>query len=235
MTPSVLLAESVPRMPVPTTATPEAESAYIRGLVVEAVRAAAEVIADPVTAERWNEPSALAGMTVGALAAHLVRASGATIAYLDRTDSARIPEGELLTPVTYFHAAIDSPIHEQIKVVSADEATVGSVAVAEKCALLVTTLTERFEVEPVDRLVGALGGRMLRLDDFCRTRLIEVLLHLDDLVASVGVERPHTDPAGPAIVIDILMGIARNQHGDWAVLHALARSERSEPGVIPVM
>ena len=64
-------------------------------------------------------------MTVGALAAHLVRAAGATLAYLDRTDPTARPDGDLLTPVTYFHAAIDSPIHERIKEVSAAEAAAG--------------------------------------------------------------------------------------------------------------
>ena len=75
---------------------------------------------------------------------------------------------------------------------------------------------------------------MLTLDDFCRTRLIEVLLHLDDVAASVGVARADTDAQGPAIVIDILIGIARMQHGDWAMLHALARYERRTVDVFPV-
>ena len=75
---------------------------------------------------------------------------------------------------------------------------------------------------------------MLTLDDFCATRLIEVLLHLDDLAASVGEERPATDPEGAAIVIDSVMGIARHLHGDWGVLHALTRGERAPEGVFPV-
>ena len=54
-------------------------------------------------------------MTVGGLAAHLVRAAGATVAYLDRTPVDAQPEDDLLTPVTYFHAALDSPIHDQVK------------------------------------------------------------------------------------------------------------------------
>ena len=207
----------------------------VRDLVVEAVEAAASLLADPVVAARWDEPSALHGMSVGALSAHLVRAAGATIAYLDRTDPDRRPDDELLTPVTYFHAAIASPIHEQIKAVSADESAIGSVAIAQKCRTLAVALRQRLASEPADRLIAALGGRMLLLDDFCRTRLIEVLLHLDDLVASVDVERPSVDPASTAIVIDILVGIARDQRGDWAVLHALSRAERSRPGVIPVM
>ncbi len=88
-------------------------------------------------------------------------------------------------------------------------------------------MKSRLVVEPEGRLVGALGGRLLTLDDFCRTRLIEVLLHMDDLAASVDEVRPETDPAGPAIVVDICVGIARRVHGDWSTLYALARAERS--------
>lgn len=213
---------------------PRTDSKAARHLVVEAVDAAAQVLADPAVARCWNDPSALAGMTVGALAAHLVRAAGATIAYLDRTDPAQRPTAELLTPVTYFHAAIASPIHEQIKTVSAQEAAAGPDDIAAKGRNLVVALRDRLEREPPDRLVAALGGRMLRLDDFCRTRMIEILLHTDDLVASVGLERPPTDPAGPELVLEILIGIARDRHGDWALLHALARSERAKEGVFPV-
>ena len=210
------------------------DSARVRGLVVEATDAAAALIASDEVVARWDEPSALAGMTVGALAAHLVRAAGAVLAYLDRTDPATRPEGELLTPVTYFHAAIDSPIHERIKEVSATEASAGHPQVLARCREVADTMRPRFAAEPTDRLVSALGGRMLTLDDFCRTRLIEVLLHVDDLAASVGVPRPETAPEGPAIVIDIVTGIARMLHGDWAVLHALAREERRTANVFPV-
>jgi hypothetical protein len=91
----------------------------------------------------------------------------------------------------------------------------------------------RLDDEPTDRLVGALGGRMLSLDDFCRTLLIEVLLHLDDVAVSVGLPRPATEQ-GPATVNDILMGIARMRSGDWAVLHALARNERRAVDAVPV-
>ncbi len=210
------------------------ESARVRGLVVEAVDAAADLIASDEVSRRWDQPSALAGMTIGALCAHLVRAAGATLAYLDRTDPAARPDAALLTPVTYFHAAIDSPIHERIKEVSATEASVGPAELAAKATQVASTMRVRFSEEPADRLVAALGGRMLSLDDFCRTRLIEVLLHLDDLAASVGLACPATSAAGRTIVIDILIGIARMQHGDWEVVHALAREERRSTGVFPV-
>ena len=209
-------------------------SRRVRELVVEAVDAAATLIASDEVAARWDGPSALAGMTVGALSAHLVRAAGAAVAYLDRTDPSARPDGELLTSVTYFHAAIDSPIHERIKEVSANESTAGPAEVAARCAQVAASMRARFAEEPDGRLVAALGGRMLTLDDFCRTRLIEVLLHLDDLAASVGVPCPDTDTEGRSIVIEILIGIARMVHGDWEVLHALARDERRAAMVFPV-
>lgn len=213
-------------------ASVEATSERVRSLVIEAVDAAAELMGRSSVAERWESPSALDGMTVGALSAHLVRAAGATIAYLDRTPAETEPDGDLLTSITYFHAAVDSPIHEQIKKVSARESAIGYEATLEKCRKLADDLRTRLPLEPQDRLVGALGNRLLTLDEFCRTRLIEVLLHLDDLAASTGETRPETDPGGAAIVIDITMGIARHLHGDWEVLYALTRAERS--GSTPV-
>jgi hypothetical protein len=204
-------------------------------LVIEAVEAAAELMCRQSVGAAWDQPSALEGMTVGGLAAHLVRAAGATTAYLDRTPADAEPEGDLLTPMTYFHAAVDSPIHDQIKRVSADESAIGHMAMATKCSDLAEHLCQRLADEPADRLIGALGGRMLTLDDFCRTRLIEVLLHLDDLAVSVGERRPETAPEGVAIVIDIIEGIARRRHGDWEVIYALARSERlGDQPVFPV-
>ena len=210
------------------------ESRHVRGLVIEAVEAAAVLLARDEVAARWDEPSVLAGMTVGALCAHLVRAAGAVLAYLDRTDPAARADGVLLTPVTYFHAAIDSPIHERIKDVSASEAAAGPGELAARGAQVAVSMRARLGEEPTDRLVAALGGRMLTLDDFCRTRLIEVLLHIDDVAASVGLPRPDTGADGPAIVIEILTGISRMVHGDWAVLHALARHERRVADVFPV-
>jgi hypothetical protein len=109
----------------------------------------------------------------------------------------------------------------------------------EKCRELAADLETRLAAEPTDRLVAALGGRHLTLDDCCRTRLIEVLLHLDDLAASTGQTRPTSDPLGPAIVIEICIeiciDIARHRNGDWSVLNALARAERSAgAAVFPV-
>ncbi len=215
------------------TTTTNNDSYRIRSLVIQAAERAAELVASPEVETRWTEPSALDGMTVGALAAHLIRATGATLAYLDRTAPSVQPE-VLLTKVTYFHAALDSPVHDQIKSVSATEALEGHSELAAKSQQLAQDLAIRLKAEPKDRLVGALGKRMLTLDDFCRTRMIETLMHIDDLAHSVGLPTPELDPDGTGEVIDIIVGIARHLHGDWAVIHALARTERSTTNIFPV-
>jgi hypothetical protein len=206
----------------------------IRSMVIESAAIAADLVESAAVVSAWDTPSALDGMTVGALAAHLVRATGATLAYLDRTDPETRADGELLTKVAYFHAAVDSPIHDRIKEVSADEASVGAEGVAETARRVADQLADRLPNEPVDRLVGALDSRMLTLDDFCRTRMIEIGMHIDDLAHSVGMQTPELGPAVTAEVIEIVVDIARHLHGDWAVIHALARAERSAGDVFPV-
>ncbi|MDG1410588.1 MAG: hypothetical protein P8L46_15305 [Acidimicrobiales bacterium] len=117
-------------------ATSLMDSTQIRAMVVEAVEASAELMASSPVADQWNEASALEGTTVGALAAHLVRAAGSTIAYRDRTPVDAQPSTELLAPTTNIHTALESPIHERIKHVSAQESSLGHSELTEKCTQL---------------------------------------------------------------------------------------------------
>jgi len=211
-----------------------------RSIVIEAASVAADLVAAPEVRDRWNEPSSLDGMTVGALSAHLIRATGAVVAYLERSDPTLTPAdlkpGELLTKVTYFRAALEAPIHDRIKEVSAAESEPGPDELAAKARRVADSLAGRLLEEPAERLIGALEGRMLTLDDFCRTRMIEIMMHVDDLAHSVGLPTPDA-PEATAEIIDILTGIARDRHGDWGVIHALGRTERrrpQDPAVFPV-
>lgn len=202
-------------------------------MVIDSSVVAATLVSSRQVRDQWGQPSELAGMTVGALAAHLVRATGATLAYLDRTDLDKKPERELLSKVSCFDAAVDSPIHNRIKEVSADEASAGHKQVAAQATQVAESLAERLPNESVDRLVGALGDRMLTLDDFCRTRMIEIGMHVDDLAHSVGVPTPELSADVTAEILDIVVGIGRIRHGDWPIIHAPARSERSTTQVFP--
>lgn len=208
------------------------ESMRVRSIVIEAAARAADLVGTPEVAAQWDEPSSLEGMTVGALAAHLIRATGAVVAYLERTDPNEKP-AEVLSRISYFRAALEAPIHDRIKDVSAAESLPGAAELAAKAGRVAHSLAGRLPEEPEDRLIGALEGRMVTLDDFCRTRMIEIGMHLDDLAFSVGLPTPEVAGAVDGIV-EILLGIARQRHGDWAVVHALGRRERLTDPVFPV-
>ena len=162
------------------------DSVLVRGLVVEAVDAAAALIASEDVAARWDEPSALYGHD-RRRAHRPPRAGRRRDARLPRPHRPHDPpDGPLLTPVTYFHAAIESPIQSASRTCRRRRPPLDRRA-RHPMARDSGHMRIRLAAEPEERLVAALDGRMLSLDDFCRTRLIEVLFHLDDLAASVGV------------------------------------------------
>lgn len=70
-------------------------------------------------------------------------------------------------------------------------------------------------------------GWSLRRHDFLLTRLVEIVVHTDDLAVSVGVSPPTFahDALGP--VLELLTRLAVDRHGQSAVIGTLARKERT--------
>ncbi|MBC7762607.1 MAG: hypothetical protein H7201_12605 [Candidatus Saccharibacteria bacterium] len=68
-------------------------------------------------------------------------------------------------------------------------------------------------------------GEEIYLDEYLRTRLVELAIHIEDLALSINVTA--TVPmAAVAAAVDVLVAVARERHGDIAVLRALSRRER---------
>ncbi|KGN31861.1 hypothetical protein N802_19020 [Knoellia sinensis KCTC 19936] len=70
-------------------------------------------------------------------------------------------------------------------------------------------------------------GWALPTDAFLTTRLMEMVVHGDDLAVSVGVETPEHDEAVTLPVLTLLAGVAARRHGQVAVLRGLSRPQRS--------
>jgi hypothetical protein len=70
-------------------------------------------------------------------------------------------------------------------------------------------------------------GWALRRDDFLLTRLLEIVVHTDDLAVSVAVPTPEFPDDAFAPVRDLLVRLAANRHGQSAVISTLTRRERS--------
>jgi hypothetical protein len=75
-----------------------------------------------------------------------------------------------------------------------------------------------------------LGSRMAT-DDFLVTRLMEIVVHSDDLAVSVGAPVPVFDDAVLEPVLGLLTALAVVRHGQDAVVRALSRPQRA-PGSI---
>ena len=71
----------------------------------------------------------------------------------------------------------------------------------------------------------------LSLEDYLRSRMLEIVVHSDDLAVSVALAPPEWPEEVVAPVLGVLTTLAVRKHGVAAVLRTLARAERA-PGSI---
>ena len=74
-------------------------------------------------------------------------------------------------------------------------------------------------------------GWSLKLSDFLTTRLLEIVVHCDDLAYSVDIPTPPFPPSAVDRVIGLLGQLAVQRHGVTAVLRGLSRAERAPASI----
>lgn len=201
----------------------------IKTIYIESGRVAVTLLAHPAVTERWDAPSALARLRVGALAAHLASQVTQVPPALDaaRTDE-RVSLPEHFARSTWTDGDLDSEVNTAIRAMAEEAATAGASAVTAAAGSALSTLRQRLPAEPPDRVVQLPWGPWaLSLDDYLRTRLLELAVHCDDLAASIGVPTPPLPPAGLDIVIAMLCRMATQRHGPTALIRTLSRTERA--------
>lgn len=167
---------------------------------------AARLLADPAVAARWDDPSALADMSVGALAGHLARQvllvqrMLAASARTQEPAETRAPPTAGLEPISllehYARAAwVDADLQDEANVSirrdSELEAADGPAGLAARTAEAAGALRAQLPDEPADRAVFLPWGPWaLTLDDMLRTRIMEIAVHGDDLTCSVDLGEP---------------------------------------------
>ena len=117
-------------------------------------------------------------------------------------------------------------LHVGVRARAAQAASAGQAALVARLDSTLNDLDERFATEPVERAVQVAGGLVLTLDEYLVTRLVELVVHCDDLAASTGAETPSFDPLTMACVIGCMLAMVRARHGDIAVVRGFARRER---------
>jgi hypothetical protein len=199
-------------------------------------------------AEVWGEPSAVAHYTVGGMAAHAVHG----VVWLEQLLTDAEPVG--LRPVTmgeFFGLnRVDDPadpntpedaFSASLRAAAEGFARTGvgtvNLALTASRDQLVGVLDLALESRPV--AVIRVTGAQISLREYLRTRVLELVVHCDDLVCSVpGLVAP--DP--PAGSMEVSLGVclqlaqaAQARVGGLAALRAFTRSERALPGALRVL
>lgn len=180
--------------------------------------------------DQWLQPSALPKMSVGALACHMgrqvVRAAEllpvpTDLPPLDSVD-AHYQRAAWVTTTSPDDPPNDRSIDDT-------EAALGAAALKDRTAAALAEVRLLLEAgAAADIILIPWQGWSLRRGDFLLTRMLEIVVHADDLAISLDI--PTTEfPAEVFIPVrDLLVRLAVKRHGQSAVISALARSERTQ-------
>ncbi|MBW3578721.1 MAG: maleylpyruvate isomerase N-terminal domain-containing protein [Actinobacteria bacterium] len=210
---------------------------YVRLVVWDLFERCAEVaaalVASEAVAAAWAAPSSLPGYTVAGLAGHLARAVFTVEDYLEVP--APPPDRELTDAAGYFvvvlgsHDPRDSELHRTIRG-RADTGAVGPDALAHAIRDATRRLRERRSTINRQAPVGVLDGVALPLVEYLKTRLVELVVHIDDLAVSVD-QLPALPADAYRLVACVLSQVAALREGGLDVVRSLARRERHPDAV----
>jgi hypothetical protein len=200
-----------------------------RSAVTAAVDQITDLIGSAAVADAWERESALPGMTVGGLARHLVSQPECAVEFLTTPGP---PDAQVLTLVGHYdrvdwlHAPVDAAENTSIR---DDFNQMGSAGHTESVKVLARS---RDQLGPAIHAAGPTTyvpwqDCALPTDDFLVVRLMEIVVHADDLACSVGVTPPAFGTHVLEPVLALLAALAAQRRGQDAVLRALSRHERS--------
>ncbi|MFE2579237.1 maleylpyruvate isomerase N-terminal domain-containing protein [Streptomyces sp. NPDC059378] len=195
---------------------------------------AVTLLSAPEVAASWEKPSALAEMSVAALAGHLAYQVFSVTPALRESASgqAPIPLLEHYARAAWIDAPLDSEVNTGIRAKGAEIASGGVRALLEHAEAELARQRFALPEIPGDRAVFLpQTGWALSLDDFLVTRMTELAVHLDDLAVSVGIPAPELPAAAFDPVLTLLSRLAARRHGRTALLRALTRAERAPSAI----
>lgn len=200
-----------------------------RSAVTSTVDQLADLVGSARVADSWQAGSALPGMTVGGLARHLVSQPECAVEFLTMP----VPPGAAVLSllghyerVDWLHAPADAPENTSIRDEFNALASGGHAASVEILARSARQLGAAMDAAGPGTYVPW-QDCVLATDDFLVVRLMEMIVHADDLACSVGLPTPGFAAEALDPVLALLAALAQRRRGQDAVLRALSRQERS--------
>ena len=204
-----------------------------RSAMIAAVDQLTDLVESAEVAGTWEQESALPGMTVGGLARHLVSQAECAVEFLITPGP---PDAQVLTLVGHYErvdwwqAPVDAAENTSIRDDFNQMASAGRTESVEVLARSREHLGSALDAAGPATYVPW-QDCALPTDDFLVVRLMEIVVHADDLACSVGVAAPAFGPEVLEPVLALLAALAARRRGQDAVLRALSRHERSAGSV----
>lgn len=179
--------------------------------------------------DHWSAESCLPGMTVGSLSGHLLN-SGVLLVD-EALDASGIPDGPTMTAtriLSLVPIAAADPVHAHVRAVAEAAVIKGHTEVVEHTKDCLTRLRPLLEEAPPTCVVAFRGGSFpMTLNELLRSRILELVVHLDDLACSVEiVDLPVSDEA-LRLVCHLGIDIKIERNGSAEVLRGLFRPDGS--------
>ena len=203
-------------------------------LFPEVARVAADLVRRPEVARRWSDESSCAGMSVGGLANHVAGQAANVVRLLAAPPSGQAPIAALehYRRAAWVHTGLDDEANVDVRTSADAYAETGPADLLERVdadlAALPAALAPVLDGSRTpDSVLIPWQRWSLTASDFVLTRTMEVLVHSDDLAASIGVETPQFPGEAADAVFGLLASVAAERHGQAALLRALSRPQRS--------
>ena len=201
---------------------------WLRDLVVRA-----EVV------DAWSEPSAVAHYSVGGVAAHAVHG----VLWLEQLLKDAEPVGLRRVKVAEYlglnrvEGEVDDPFGASLRSAAEAFAQTGAHIVAAALAVSRDELATLLSVAPAARAVPVIrvAGAYAPLSEYVQTRILEAVVHGDDVACSVpDMEAPDPPSAAVAVCLKVCMELAQTRVGELESLRAFTRVERAIPEALRV-
>lgn len=200
-----------------------------RAIVLAATDRVGELISHPHVGHDWHRESRCEGMTVGGLTRHLIQQPQRIV---DVVTAPTPDPGDPVMGLTEYYRQpswsddLDDAAHTANRDTANTDASTGYAAAVHDLAGVRARLAD---------VLGRAGGvvrppwqsGVFATDDFLVTRLMEMVVHSDDLATSVGLPTPAFGPAIVDPVVRLLAALSVNRHGEVAIIRALTRPQRA--------
>lgn len=179
----------------------------------------------------WTHESSCEGMTVGGLTDHLL----AQLRHVAQGLRAPAPVNAPVIGLLDHYSQASWVTSSRAGEVDPDQNDTNNTAAAAGQAVVLSTARQALAELPAllaasreqDVIHIPWQGWSLSTTDFLTTRMMELVVHGDDLASSVGRDTPEHDPAVVAAVLGLLADVSLARHGQVALVRALSRPQRS--------